>query len=303
MKKLFTLGALALMMVGCVEPITISTINPNEGKSEIRISTDMETRVTDTNYEYGDQIGLYVVNEGEYFDTWNTHASNVRFTYDNSTWTPDSPIYWKDKHTRAHFYCYYPYSDVINAYGHNFSVHQDQSNMENYKASEFLWGKAEYQSPTDEAINITTNHKMSKVRLAFKAGKGFTFESLRNSIQSVAIDNVAYSCNINLESGEVSANGDNTSITPLYNESETTNGQEAVVYYALVVPQTVYSGNNIITIRISDDDYKVKLNRDYTFNPGKRHKLNINVDKINNGVNVGVGDWEEDEDEFWGDAE
>ena len=90
---------------------------------------------------------------------------------------------------------------------------------------------------------------------------------------------------------------------PCLNSAETSNGEQSVVYYALVVPQTVCNGSRIVTIRIADDDYVVNLNRDYEFKSGKRHKLTINVDKINNGVNVGVGGWEEDDDEFWGDAE
>ena len=303
MKKLFTLGALALILSSCLEPVTITTVNPNEGKMAINIATNLETRVTDTAYEQGDRIGLFVVNEGENLSTWESHVTNMCFTLEGEKWTPDQPIYWKDKHTRAHFYAYYPYASVNNVNYHNFAVQQNQRDMNGYKASEFLWGKSEYQSPTDNAIDITTNHKMSLVRLALKAGKGFTFEQLRDAIQEVEINNVCCECTINLENGEIQDRSNSTTIYPCLNSSETNNGEQSVVYYALTVPQTVSNGSRIITIRIADDEYVVNLNRDYTFKAGKRHKLTINVDKINNGVNVGVGGWEEDDDEFWGDAE
>ena len=55
---------------------------------------------------------------------------------------PDTPVYWKDETTPADFYCYYPYMQTVSdVTAVPFSVKADQSTLENYKASELLWGK------------------------------------------------------------------------------------------------------------------------------------------------------------------
>lgn len=151
---------------GSEDPELMPEPTPEPVRKEIKMLFGVQdiARATDATFEAGDKIGLYVVNydgqqAGNLQNTGN-HVNNMRFVY-NSSWTPDQTIYWKDDETKADFYAYYPYSASANVSGHVFNVKADQASVDNYKASDFLWGKTSGVSPTEQAVNITLNHVFS----------------------------------------------------------------------------------------------------------------------------------------------
>ncbi len=289
MKKLFTLmAALAAVLVSC-DSIEISVPQPEEQKIPISISTTL-TRATDSAFEAGDKVGIFVVNEPNALATSGNHVDNMGFTY-SSKWTPDTPIYWLDQTTKADFYCYYPYAESANTAAHAFATKANQSQLADYKASEFLWGKTTGVAPTEAAVNITTNHTFSNALVILKPGDGFTEESLAAATKSVKICGVKTNATIDLAIGVATANGNATEVTP-YLE----NGQ----YRALIVPQTTAEGA-LIVVTVDGVDYT--LTRSMTFKANKQHKFTVTLNKVSNGVNVGIGGWETDEEDYGGSAE
>lgn len=252
------------------------------------------TRATDAGYDSGDRIGLYVVNyngstPGSLLQSGN-HVDNMRFTYDG-TWTSASTIYWKDENTLADFYCYYPYATPTDITAHAFSVQADQGTLSAYKASEFLYGKATKVSPTEKAVNIMTYHSFSCALIKVVAGNGFTEESLAAANISVKLNGCKTDAIVNLKDGTVKPDGEVTTILPLKEEKQ---------YKALIVPQTV-KADNFITVTVDGRDYNLK--KEFTFTGGKRHLFTVTVSKTSNGINVGIGNWEEDGNDNGGTAE
>lgn len=289
MKKLFTLMAVVAAMVSCSDNVENVPTTPETDRLPINISTTL-TRATDSAFEAGDKVGIFVVNEPNALTTSGNHVDNMGFTY-STEWTPDTPIYWLDQTTKADFYCYYPYAAAANTAAHAFATKADQSSLENYKASEFLWGKTTGVAPTEEAVNITTNHTFSNALVILKPGDGFTEESLAAATKSVKICGVKTNATIDLAKGVATANGNATEVTP-YLE----NGQ----YRALIVPQTTAEGA-LIVVTVDGVDYT--LSRSMTFKANKQHKFTVTLNKVSNGVNVGIGGWETDEEDYGGDAE
>ena len=289
MKKLFTLMAAVAAMVSCSDNVENVPTTPETDRLPINISTTL-TRATDSAFEAGDKVGIFVVNEPNALATSGNHVDNMGFTY-TTTWTPDTPIYWLDQTTKADFYCYYPYAEAANTAAHAFATKADQSSLANYKASEFLWGKTTGVAPTEEAVNITTNHTFSNALVILKPGDGFTKESLAAATKSVKICGVKTNATINLATGVATATGNATEVTP-YLE----NGQ----YRALIVPQTTADGA-LIVVTVDGVDYT--LSRSMTFKANKQHKFTVTLNKVSNGVNVGIGGWETDEEDYGGDAE
>lgn len=252
------------------------------------------TRVTDTGYESGDKIGLYVVNyvkgqAGELQNSGN-HVDNMVFTY-SGTWNPQTPIYWLDNITPADFYAYHPYADIQDVTAHSFQVNADQSTADRYKASDFLYGKALKVSPTNTAVSIQTRHLLSSMVIKVTPGNGFTAESLAKANVSVKLNGHLHTALINLKEGTLTAKGEADSTIP-YKEGDT--------YKALVIPQTV-TADNFITVTV--DNREFKLNKSFTFIGGKRHVFTVTVKKTNNGINVGVTPWEDDGVDHGGTAE
>lgn len=289
MKKLFTLVALATALVSC-DNITIEALQPEEQKIPISISTTL-TRATDSAFEQGDKVGIFVVNEPNSLAASGNHADNVGFSYAGATWNPDTPIYWLDQTTKADFYCYYPYAAGVDASAYTFNTKVDQSILANYKASEFLWGKVEAVTPTEEAVDITVNHSFSNALVILKPGDGFTEAKLAAATKSVKICGVKPNATINLSTGVATATGNKTNVTPYFE-----NGQ----YRALIVPQTTEEGA-LIVVTVDGVDYT--LTRAMTFKANKQHKFTVTLNKVSNGVNVGIGGWETDEEDYGGSAE
>lgn len=260
----------------------------------LNCSVTANTRVTDTGYDSGDKTGLYVVNydngtAGTLANSGN-HVNNICFTY-NGTWTPTSPIYWKDETTPADFYCYYPYGTPTDVTAHAFSVKTDQSTPDAYKASEFLYGKATKVAPTEKAVNIMTAHLFSCAVIKVAAGNGFTEESLAAANVSVKLNGCKTSATINLRDGSVTATGDANTITPLKEEKQ---------YKALIVPQAI-NADNFITVTIDGREYNLK--KEFTFVSGKRYQFTATVSKTSNGINVGINPWDDDDKDYGGSAE
>lgn len=261
----------------------------------INISMNVWTRVTDTDYESGDKVGIYVVNyqgsSAGALQSSGNHVDNMCFTYTDN-WRPESDIYWKDETTKVDFYCYYPYGTPSDITAHPFSVKTDQSQQADYKASEFLWGKASGVSPTANAVPIITNRSMSNMLIYVAPGKGFTEETLAAATKSVRICNVKSSATVDLRTGVATATGSATEIIP-YNEG--------TYYRALLVPQTVADGSNLITITVDGVDYT--LAKGFTFKANTQHKFTVTVNKASSGVDIGVGNWEVDDTDNGGAAE
>ena len=276
-------------MVSCSESVNEMPESPIEGKLPINITTTL-SRATDLAFEAGDKVGIFVVNEPNALAASGNHVDNMGFTYSTS-WTPDEEIYWLDKSTKADFYCYYPYAATASTTAHAFTTKADQSTLANYKASEFLWGKTAGIAPTKEAVGITTNHTFSNILVTLKPGDGFTEQTLAAATKSVKICGVKTGASINLSTGVATATGSATEVIPYL---------EGAQYRALIVPQTTAAGA-LIVVTVNGTDYT--LSRAMTFKANTQHKFTVTLNKSSNGVNIGIGGWTVDQEDYGGDAE
>lgn len=295
MKKiLFVIAAAALLSCGCKkhEPEQEPTPPPApQVRIPITLSTDIWTKATDSGYENGDKVGIYTVNQvngvsGTLVNSGN-HLDNTKFSYNGSAWNPDSPVYWKDETTPADFYCYYPYVQTVSdVTALPFSVKADQSTLNDYKTSELLWGKTENAKPSKDPVNITTKHAMSNLLIYVKPGSGYTEETLAAESVSVKITGVKTSAKLNLSTGKVTADGAAEDMVP-YKEND--------YWRALVVPQDIV-GTELIKVTVGEREYS--LVQTVTFQSNKQHKCTMTVNRIGEGVNIGIGGWETDDTDF-----
>lgn len=217
----------------------------------------------------------------------------MQFTY-NGTWTPSTAIYWKDDSTPADFYCYYPYgNDPTDVSALPFEVMADQSTEANYKACDFMWGKATNVSPTEQAVQIKLNHLFSCAVVKVAAGNGFTDEALAASDVQVKLNHAMRKAAINLNDGSLSPQGETGSVTFL---SGTDNE-----FKALVIPQNISSTADFITVTIDGKDFNME--KGFSFVSGHRHTFTVTVKKTSNGINVDIGAWVDDGTDNGGIAE
>lgn len=256
-------------------------------------------RATDDGFEAGDAVGVFVVNydqgQAGALQPSGNHVHNMRFSYGGS-WTPDEPIYWSDNRTKADFYVYYPYRQTVSVHDLTVDVPADQSTPAGYKSGYFLWGKAVGVSPTNRAVSVTVNHVLSQAHILVKPGNGFTEESLAAADVTVTLNGLQTRASVDLATGKVVANGKPQALRPL---------KEQAGYKALVVPQTV-AVEGLVTITVDGKDYNLTQGEqpsEITFRSGYRHTFTITVNKTSNGINVGIGSWEDDGVDHGGVAE
>jgi hypothetical protein len=272
-----------------------NTPTPAE-KLEIRISPTLSaTKATDYGFETNDRIGLYVVNfkdgkPGTLLSKGN-HVDNMRFTY-NGTWEPDSKIYWLDNETHADIYLYYPYAaSVSSVEAMPFAVKGDQSGEANYKGSDMLVGKTGDVAPSTSAISILANHVMSRMSITLAAGNGFTTESLAAADVAVKVNNLKTNATVNLSTSAVTATGDASVMTPfLQNDT----------YRMVVVPQKV-AESDLVTVTVDGREYNFK--KEMTFESGKNYNFTLTLSKTSAGINVSIGSWDNDGEDYGGTAE
>ncbi len=300
MKKLFFAIALLggiMLFTGCkdspVAPIEPDGPDKNPELIPINIAMSVWTKVTDSAFETGDAVGVYVSNyDGDSPSALlvsGNHADNVCFTY-NTTWSTDTPIYWKDKSTKADFYCYYPYSGYVSSIeAYPVSVRENQSEESEYKASDFLWGMKAGVDPTPYAVEMTVYHVMSNILIYLKPGDGYKDEELATA--EITICGLQTEATVNLSTGVATPVGDAKDMTPKAEEG---------YYRALVVPQSV-TDVDLVKIKIGDNEYTLK--QSVTFESNKQHSCTITVNKTGEGINIGIGGWVEDENDYGGEVE
>ncbi len=263
-------------------------------RKEIKISFGVQeiARATDQTFELGDKIGLYVVNreggQGQLLSSGN-YVDNMRFAY-NGSWTPDQSIYWKDDETKADFYAYYLYINLVDAAKCVFSVKADQTALTDYKASDFLLGKTLEVFPTERAVDITLYHVFSCARVKVAPGDGFTQSELDAANVQVKLNHVRLTASINLATGKVQATGDEQSIVL---------GKNGNYYRALVVPQNIEE-TNLLVINVNGKDYALK--KGLNFEPNKRYTFTVKVNKTSSGININIGQWDDDGEDYGGNA-
>ena len=245
---------------------------------------------SDTNFKSGDKVGLYVVNyngsTAEKPATSGNQVDNIYFSY-TVNWTPEKKIYWKDKNTKTDLFCYFPYKlNIGNVTALPIAVKENQNSEENYKASEFLWGKKTGVTPTESSITISVQQAMSKLIVKLVAGNGYKEEDLSKA--EVVICGLKTNATVNLATGEVTSTGIEKDITPMKKSSE---------YHALVVPQNI---KEIDLIKVTIGENTFHLNETIDFTSNKQYTCTITIDRSGQGITIGIDSWEV-EDKDYGD--
>ena len=279
---------------------------PQPEKPTVRIPIDISTsitRVTETAFESGDAIGLYVVNRNDdgshnELKPSGNYVDNMRYTYSYNTWTPDETVYWKDDKTCADFYLYYPYqAGHVNENPMVFKVEADQSNVNSYKKSDVIVGSTMNVAPSQTTVHIASKHVMSRVVIALKPGEGFTDALLAASDVKVTLNVPAVSANIDLATGKVEPimdhDGESLTMTPM------TPYKDGNVYRAIVVPQQV-SQTNLIKVNVDGRDFL--FSKAFNFESGKSYTFNVTLAKKSSGLNATITGWDSDGVDYGGTA-
>lgn len=299
MKKIYSiLFCTALLFAGCTqdfdEPI-INSPTPSTPSGDLRIDIENKinqvssTRATDSGFCDGDAVGIYAVN---YVDgapgtlqVKGNQADNVRYMFDfeEYKWIPEYDVYFLDDDTAVDLIGYYPYADPSSVTEYPFEVQRKQNTeagnglMAGYEASDFLWSKATNVAPTEKRIKMTFYHRMAGVYVTLVEGSGWADGEWSQLKKEMLVKNTIRKSTIDLATGTVTPAGEKPAddIIPFV---------DGYNFRAVVVPQSIGSGESLFSITVDGTPYNYKYKVDgvpttFDYVSGKMHKFTIEVSK------------------------
>ena len=260
------------------------------------VGPSAQTKVSAGAFEEADQIGLYVtdyVNETTPMPLQisGNRANNSLVTFDGFVWTPDQTIYWGSG--KSDVYAYYPYFETVTDINKQyFELATDQTGA-GYEMSDFLWAKAEGVHQTDGSVNLEMKHLMSKLTVKIVAGEDYIGSLPEDA--SVQLHSTVTNVNIDLENGSVVKDpySGAKSIKMKNLGIRTFDGEKAVVYEAVVVPQMLESSVPLLEINAKSVSYLMEDS--FNFRPGVAYTYTATLNTSTTAIKVEIGceieDW------------
>lgn len=289
MYRIWMASAIVLLAAACSNGN--ETLEEIDGQ-EIRLEpVHPSTRVTDTNFEAQDKIGVYMTAAGTDLQMGGNELNNEQFSYNGSSWTSERKCYWNEgKHD---IYAYYPYQKgITDTKNYPFTVCADQSKdtadgISGYEASDFLWASVQGVAASKDPVKLKFAHCMSKVKIALVKSEDYTGEIPDDC--EVFIHNMVPAGLINLQSGGVE-------VSPYA-------GVEAIKcrklgrteFTACVIPQRIASRRPLVEVCTSNVSYM--LEGVISLKQGYQSTITVTLSQSPEQVAIeiggGMGDWDE----------
>ena len=258
MKNFLSLIAVPVLLIACNKEVN----KPEEPASvgQIVISPTV-TKVTETNFEQGDAIGLTIVRES---GTW---AENARLSFDGGVFSGE--LNWYPDKDASTLKAYYPYSENLPT---TFSVALDQRS--GTSSSDFVAAIKNNVTPSEEAVPITFSHKLSRILITLDNQSG-------KNVEGVTIGGVIPTATVseNFEIG--TANVEAANIQALKNSDSK--------YRLIIVPQTA-----ALTVMVTvDGNVMTQVLTSTELMSGMEYKVSVIVyeDSINLVLSGDITNW------------
>ena len=262
-------------MVMILASCTKDQIQQNSLNDEIRFNVSVSghstplSRATATAFEQNDAISLYAVEydgaEAMPLQIGGNFFNNEKLTYNGSTWSASSPLYWADD--ACDFYAFYPYqAHIASVEKYPFEVASDQ-NGDGYENSDLMFAKTENVSKTDGEVNLQFGHMMSKCRVVIEKGPNFEGDIPDDIVAHIY--NTVVECTVDWTKGSVikDAFGAKSTITMKKISNE--------LFEAVLVPQNIERRTPLIELTMGGIAYLLETS--LSFRPGYVHTLTVTL--------------------------
>lgn len=294
--------ALLLALTACQERSLQLEVPDREMKIAV-LAPGVHTKVSAESFEADDRIGLFVTDYIEDatpmpLQISGNRATNIAATFDGTAWNPAKTVYWGSG--KSDVYAYYPYIENISEIDNQFfAVSEDQNTRRSeaglggYEASDLLWAKAEGVSSAGGAVTLPMKHLMSKLTVRIVAGEDYIGSLpsdasvlLHNTVTGARIDFAGGSVVKDPYSGAKSINMKKLGV-------RTSDGVEAVVFEAIVVPQMLETSVPLLEINSKSVSYL--LEDSFNFRPGVAYTYTATLNTSTTAIKVEIGceieDW------------
>ena len=309
--KILTMAALAtVVFASCSNDDELAQSNyPADNVVRIMTSVDgMNTRAS-----YGSSTAKL-----SSFGFCINNASNAKYTYDNikvtqegSNWNPATQMLWQNSTTAVDILAYAPYQDgnngIFGKTNYAFSVQENQNTADDYSSDLIVYKQTGFTPGTElntsKAVEVSFTHLLSQLNLTIELRDQFNQDEKNpvtaGFVTDVKVNGTIISSKVDFAAASIGVQVDGTqeatAITPETTEFKAagkTTDHAAFNYSAIVIPQTVTTGNFSISFKVDGNDYIWTATSDVNFVSGMKHELHLLVGKdVVQGGTISATPW------------
>lgn len=263
----------ALLFAACSPESDTDVLTPS---SSFQFTLSTLTRATDGAFEEGDVIGIYAVKRsGNTVGTMlasGNFCDNKKYIYHSGSFQPAtaSDIIYPPSGTKIDFYAYYPYSSSVNPLSLNLNSNTNQSIGSNYKASDYLFAKAEGGYTSGKTpVSLTFSHLMGLVEVVVT-------RSGSDAITSAKVAEAMTDQTGHLQTGALSiTNNTKREVTML---SKDATASQYIFRVLLPAGNAFSNGRDAFVFTLSNGSTKKFVsNADLSVQSGKTTRFNLNL--------------------------
>lgn len=278
--RVFFVFNLFIPFVSCVNNIDVDE-EKSEGSYPIVLSTKVlhhETRIVGDEFEIGDEIGLFVMNQPSLINQ-ERHVDNVKYTYSSDyEFVPEKTVFFADEEVLCDFISYYPYKKNAVEEGDSImevEIYTNQDEQKGFSNSDFLVAASTGIYPSLEAVNLVFEHKFSNICIQINPGNGYGLEELLECNPEIKIKEV-YTKAVYDFADDSFKNFNTISDISLNGEWEIKDGL-LVGKSAILLPQPLQDGHNLVEITINGREFFSELPDGYSFEKGAALDLEMTL--------------------------
>ena len=246
------------------------------------------------------------------------NASNAKYTYDNikvtqenGNWNPATQMLWQNSTTAVDILAYAPYQDGNNGIFRNanyaFSVQENQNTADDYSSDLIVYKQTGFTPGTElntsKAVEVSFTHLLSQLNLIIELRDQFNQDEKNpvtaGFVTDVKVNGTIISSKVDFAAASIGVQVDGTqeatAITPETTEFKAagkTTDHATFNYSAIVIPQTVTTGNFNISFKVDGNDYIWTATSDVKFVSGMKHELHLLVGKdVVQGGTISATPW------------
>ena len=252
-KTLLVSLTFGLLLSGCNDEDSLGT---SEGTGVRFTSYMVESRATDTAWEAGDEIGVYMQADAA------SGYQKINVKYANSdgnlnTFTSETPIEYSGNESRVNFMAVYPFSASVTSGNYTFTL-----GNEGLSKNDIMYASTTSVEAGTQNVTLEFKHKLTKIVLQLKDENG-------NSVTgaSITIDKQRVNGTLDVATGNVSATEDYTSTLQFAGSDGT--------YEAIVIPDEGHEGRSVL-IEANGKKYSYPVG-DIAFNGATKYTFPVSL--------------------------
>ncbi len=283
------LGATVLFTASCSSDDDVSAVGTDAQVAlQITGGISAQTRASDSSWDAGDQIGIYMYYAGT--SDIAEEIENIPYTTSDGTsiFTPvSSTIYFPVDGSNVDFTAWYPYADVE-------TWTADLTDQSSQAAIDLLTAEAKsgttVYNKNQPTVALSFQHMLTKLEVNISAGEGISTDDLAGTTVQITgqVSTVTYDPGYSIAAGYVQQLATIDLLT-------TADGTYAEAILCPDDVATAYSTDRgrqlVFTLGSTGEIFRYDIDGDKSFNTGEKNIYNITINRIGLEVTATIEDW------------